>query len=342
MPRCMSSANHMKRTGVSDLHLMLQGPDTLALRAGPLADSGVCASSQSLGYDPYNLGDNVSIDLLIHVLINEVKILCCTPVTSAQIVNHSGMKADFIALDEASRMTETMSVIPMSKCPEASFLLVGDVRQFGPVVTTVDREDWPSFFGPQRATSLFKGTENSGAILYRLKSNYRARGHAADFVREKFYEGQMTIVNKNKTPATAALTEFIGAVTKSHYPSILVDVPEADEVKVGTGYTNPATARLALSMAIQIYRESKLMNAKDVEALQRGENIKVRRGTILIVTLYLTQNNEISFLLFQATVAELPPGFVEVRTADSSLPHSAFEPSPTQDRAIRGVIMNHQ
>ncbi|KAG8665650.1 hypothetical protein FPOAC1_010449 [Fusarium poae] len=98
-------------------------------------------------------------------------------------------------LDEANRMTESISAIPMSKCPKAYFLIVDDIRQFSPVITTMHRDDWKSFFGPQRQTSLFKRMEYSGAIQQRLESNYRARLDAADFIREKFYGGQMTIVN---------------------------------------------------------------------------------------------------------------------------------------------------
>lgn len=77
-------------------------------------------------------------ELLIHVLTSKVGIICCTPVTFAQTVNHAKVEMGFIVLNRANRMTESMSLIPMSKCPEASFLLIGDARQFGPV-TTVDR-----------------------------------------------------------------------------------------------------------------------------------------------------------------------------------------------------------
>ncbi|KAM0412314.1 hypothetical protein ACHAPD_008974 [Fusarium lateritium] len=117
-----------------------------------------------------------------------------------------------IVLDEASRMTESMSLIPMSKCPEASFLLIGNVRQFGPIVTTVNRT----------------------------------------------------------------------------------------------------------------YREGAVLNAKDAEGVQKGDNdINIRRGSILIVTPYLSQKSDICFLPSRVTAAELPPGLVEVRTFDSSLSHSA-------------------
>lgn len=53
--------------------------------------------------------------------------------------HHAKVEMGFIVLNGANRMTESMSLIPMSKYLEASFLLIGDVRQFGPVVTTVDR-----------------------------------------------------------------------------------------------------------------------------------------------------------------------------------------------------------
>ncbi|KAM0507437.1 hypothetical protein ACHAP8_001067 [Fusarium lateritium] len=105
-------------------------------------------------------------ELLIHVLTDKVQILCCTPVDFAQIIYEAEIEMGFIVLDEASLMTESMSLIPMSKCPQASFLLVGDARQSSPAVTTVNRSDWKSFFGLQRKTSLLKRMEDAGAIQY--------------------------------------------------------------------------------------------------------------------------------------------------------------------------------
>ncbi|KAF5621738.1 AAA domain protein [Fusarium tjaetaba] len=119
-------------------------------------------------------------ELLIHAA-SLTAAFCCTPVTFGQIKNHTGLGYNFIVLDEAARMPESLSLIPMAKCPEASFLIIGDNKQFGPVVATLDRKDWQSFFGPQRATSLFERIEKSGALLFTLKSNYCPHGKAADF-----------------------------------------------------------------------------------------------------------------------------------------------------------------
>ncbi|KAF4950423.1 hypothetical protein FSARC_13203 [Fusarium sarcochroum] len=245
-------------------------------------------------------------DLLIHVITNRVDVLCCTPVTFGQVCNHTGLRSSFIVLDEANRMTESLSAIPMSKCPDASFLLIGDVKQFGP-----------------RATSLFERMEKSGTILYTLKANHRARGNAVDFVREKFYDGKMMVVNKKATPATTGILNYITSKTGVYYQNLMIDIPEAQETKVGTSYCNSATARFSVQLAIQLYREAVLLNTQDADDLQNGQEVNVRRGSILIVTMYSVQKREIELLLRQATVAELQPGLVEVRTADGSLSHKA-------------------
>ncbi|KAF5638385.1 AAA domain protein [Fusarium sp. NRRL 25303] len=99
-------------------------------------------------------------ELLIHVA-SLTSVLCYTPVTFSQIKSHTGLEYNFIVLDEAARMPESLPLMPMAKCPEASFLFVGDNKQFGPVVTTLVRKDWQSFFGPQRATSLVERSEKS-------------------------------------------------------------------------------------------------------------------------------------------------------------------------------------
>ncbi|RFN46506.1 mfs monocarboxylate transporter [Fusarium flagelliforme] len=97
-------------------------------------------------------------DLLTHVLRDRVKIICCTPIALEQIVSHTGLQGDFVAIDEAHRMTEAMSAVVMSKCPRASFLLMGDTEQSN----------------PQGPTSLLGRMERAGATLYHLKSNYRS------------------------------------------------------------------------------------------------------------------------------------------------------------------------
>ncbi|KAF5562883.1 AAA domain-containing protein [Fusarium phyllophilum] len=97
-------------------------------------------------------------ELLIHGT-SSTAVLCCTPVTFGQIKNHTGPECNLIVLDEAARMPGSLSLIRMAKCPEASFLSVGDNKQFGPVATTLDRKDWQSFFWSSRATSLFERIE---------------------------------------------------------------------------------------------------------------------------------------------------------------------------------------
>ncbi|KAI1065436.1 hypothetical protein LB507_000875, partial [Fusarium sp. FIESC RH6] len=95
-------------------------------------------------------------DLLSHVLIDKVKIVCCTPIALEQIVSHTGLQVDFVTIDDAHLMTDAMTAVVMSKCPRASLLLVGDTKS------------------PQRVPSLLERMENAGAITHHLKSEYRS------------------------------------------------------------------------------------------------------------------------------------------------------------------------
>ncbi|KAF5687446.1 hypothetical protein FGLOB1_14750, partial [Fusarium globosum] len=93
-------------------------------------------------------------ELLIHAASLTSRPLL-TPVTFGQIKNRTGLEYNFIVLDEAARVPESLFLMPMAKCPEA-----------------LVRKDWQSFFGPQRATSLFERIEKSGALLFRLRSGF--------------------------------------------------------------------------------------------------------------------------------------------------------------------------
>ena len=60
------------------------------------------------------------------------------------------------------------------KLPTVSIKGPGNEFIAGPVVTTLNRKDWKSFYGPQHTTSLPKRIEHSGALQYRLKSDFRS------------------------------------------------------------------------------------------------------------------------------------------------------------------------
>ncbi|EWG38994.1 hypothetical protein FVEG_02024 [Fusarium verticillioides 7600] len=59
-------------------------------------------------------------------------IVGCTPVAFGQIKNHTGLEYNFIDLNEAAGMPESLSLIPVAKCPRHHFFLSETISNSGP------------------------------------------------------------------------------------------------------------------------------------------------------------------------------------------------------------------
>ncbi|KAF4457349.1 hypothetical protein F53441_678 [Fusarium austroafricanum] len=195
-----------------------RGPLTLSeytkgiAKANPQQWRGYNNAVQQKRNDPeaFNLNrvgnEEYAHELLIYAA-TQALILCYT----GQVCNHTGLRFDFIVLEQAARMPESLSMIPMSKAPTRN-------PPVPTYYTTMPNQLLQEFSDnlTQHHTYFQNGCsktnncpEGSSSILYTLTSNYRARGSAADFVREKFYEGKTAIFNKKVTPATEGIANFI-------------------------------------------------------------------------------------------------------------------------------------
>jgi superfamily I DNA and/or RNA helicase len=82
----------------------------------------------------------------------------------------------------------------------------------------------------------------------------------------------------------------------------------AEEMKTGNSFANPANANFAMQLVVQLHRDVALVNARDFS----------KRASVLIPTPYKEQKHLYDILLRQLTKAEVPQDLVEVRTVDDS------------------------
>lgn len=117
---------------------------------------------------------------LLEAAIKKCDVICGTPIALGQLGIPSQWKPDFIVLDEASRMQESLSAILFAKLPRAAPLLIGDTLQCSPMsLTTSIDSRYKDIFGPQTTISLFARGEARGRLNFTLRKNYRARGTVA-------------------------------------------------------------------------------------------------------------------------------------------------------------------
>ena len=264
-------------------------------------------------------------DLLVYA-INSCDVICSTPVSIFEMACNAPWKPDLVILDEAARMSETLSCIPMATFPNAAFIFIGDPKQLAPVALAREDKNFKDIFGPQRTLSLFSRVEALGKRDFFLDGNYRAHGTVADWAAEYFYEGKMKIINKTITKMTQDMIEWIQKITMNqsiHTQTLFIGIPESFEYKEGVSFANAVNAHFIRDFIVYLYREAPILNTVDFLRRQNGEDIRRRKGTVLVVVPYIAQKHKVQEALSSLSPFEVPRDLIEVRTIDTSPSHEA-------------------
>lgn len=95
--------------------------------------------------------------------------------------------------------------------------------------------------------------------------------------------------------------------------TLMIRPDNAEEMKTGNSFANPANANFAMQLVVQLHRDAALVDARDFS----------KRASVLIPTPYKEQKHLYDLLLRQLTKAEVPQDLVEVGTVDDSPSHEA-------------------
>lgn len=117
-----------------------------------------------------------------------------------------------------------------------------------------------------------------------------------------------------------------------------VNIPYASQHEVGTSFANPIDALFIREFLVYMYRHAPIVNAGDFL-----QNISPPRvGTVLTITGYSAQNNELQGCLRELTAAEVLLDKISVRTIDDSPSHEADVVIIGLVRSDQGGFLNHQ
>ncbi|KAJ4267489.1 hypothetical protein NW762_003596 [Fusarium torreyae] len=215
-----------------------------------------------------------------------------------------------------ARLPENLSVALQALWQSAFCISIGDTKQFPPIRVTFSQSDFKAVFAKQRQVSLSHHIENAGRITFRLRKNYRARVHAAQWAQNVFYGDNMAVAHRTHTQATR---NFLDWVTKTFvafntkFTTLMIRPSYVEESKIGTSFSNPGNANFAMQLVVQLYRLANILDARDLN----------RRASVLFLTSYASQKNLYDLLLRELTPAGVPKSLVEVRMIDDSSSHEA-------------------
>ena len=260
------------------------------------------------------------------------------------------LKVHFIVQDEAARLSEPMTFMLPSVCPEAVIFMVGDPVQFGPMspvrdFTTRQNHNERSIFqyrdiyGEQRAMSLMERLVNNGYSDINLHINHRSMGDSAEWVKQHIYPRMrfMNVTNSLVLDTRWYMFNIKKEVTQN---AVFVDV-QSKHMEVGTSCVNGANAFLCCQVAHHIYMVRKAPSTQDwlaaahhvsaplpvlasPDALSSPDSYAppaIHIARVLIITPYKQQVSVIKNSLQQWPKAIMP--IVEVRTIDSCPSHEA-------------------
>ncbi|KAG9502797.1 hypothetical protein J7337_005631 [Fusarium musae] len=143
--------------------------------------------------------------------------------------------------------------------------------------------------------------------------------HEADYVfidlTRTVKHGCLKNAQRINVPASRAQSALFSSVSSWGCLSttLMIRPDNAEEMKTGNSFANPANANFAMQLVVQLHRDAALVDARDFS----------KRASVLIPTPYKGQKHLYDILLRQLTKAEVPQDLAEVRTVDDSPSHEA-------------------
>lgn len=268
-------------------------------------------------------------------VLDGVVAIFCTPVVAREIANHHpSWYPGLVIGDEAGRMTEALSLVLTSAWPKAAVIFAGDPYQFGPVSNTYrgnidvvagpksERFIYKDVFGPQRTYSLLARADAKGMSDIVLSDSYRSEGDCQVFAARKFYHGRMDIVHRNREIHSDVVKSRLSTLL-GHTPnvcSIFIDMPDAQEQKVGLTYSNESSARLSIALALWVAQQNfgLCTDLRDEKPEQ-----EVRKATICVMTPYKAQKQHLEYAWQKVSPVEVHRESIDIRLVDEAAGHEA-------------------
>lgn len=113
------------------------------------------------------------IDVARNVLklqLQKADVICATPIAFATMAKHIKWEPSFIIVDNAGQLTEAMTILPVSVCPDVPIMFIGDTEKTGPIVEASRDSRQKASSTKQRTHSLLQRVEEAGCLDFRLSA----------------------------------------------------------------------------------------------------------------------------------------------------------------------------
>jgi hypothetical protein len=154
----------------------------------------------------------LGLSALLALTIQDTDVIVCTVAASAKVDVATNFRPVVVYLDEAARVSELKSLIPLGSYGPLAFILAGDHKQTQPTVSSASGltnrcSRFPNPFEGQVLLSLFERLIIAGHDHHMLKMQHRCMGDIPAWVSRVFYHGQVM-----KSPVSSADNKLLATV----------------------------------------------------------------------------------------------------------------------------------
>lgn len=187
----------------------------------------------------------VGLNDLMGAAISEADIIVCTVAACADVNLATSFHPVVVYIDEAARLAELKSLIPLALYRPRGFVLAGDHRQMKPTVLSDSRKRnfFHNPFESQVLLSLFERLMLAGQEYNMLTVQHRCKGDIPEWVSSAFYHGRVTAAPLNeqdqiKLDRVRQFCKELGTKNPTNRFGVNVQKSIAEEEYGGTSYLN--------------------------------------------------------------------------------------------------------
>ncbi|KAL7810339.1 hypothetical protein V8C44DRAFT_122261 [Trichoderma aethiopicum] len=141
---------------------------------------------------------------LLSTFIAQADVIAATPTDLRILYDHvPDLSPCFLVVNEAGKMTEGMSLMPLVRHPQLPTLFIGDTRDAGPQAVAKKDKNYGALFTKQRETSLLHRVEAAGQL------DFAFAGDAASQTMERIFEAWKNTTRRQFTREIKLVEDYI-------------------------------------------------------------------------------------------------------------------------------------
>ena len=196
---------------------------------------------------------------VVEIGLKSAAVVCGTPYRLSDPFLQNHFKWDVTIIEEAEAMNIDYADVVIAARPDARLIMVGDVYQPGPFVTTNSEGQVPNSAAIQKQSVLEKSL-HLGMSTSLLRTNFRGVKPIIDFISRDYYDGKLIAGLGIERPLSRnfqiCLQSNFGkaAVVTKTFPILFLSTPNTKESTVGSGHSVVNTVSVSIVRQVSARR----------------------------------------------------------------------------------------